>query len=51
MKFIYIDLYNRMQEMFQYFDENEVDDILERGCISAQKNSQKRLLNLFIFKI
>ena len=31
MEFIYIDLYNRMQEMFQYFDENEVDDILERG--------------------
>ena len=40
-----------MQEMFQYFDEDEVDDILERGCISAQKNSRKRwvLPNLFIF--
>ena len=31
MEFIYIDSYNRMQEMFQYFDEDEVDDILERG--------------------
>ena len=51
MEFIYIDLYNRMQEMFQYFDEDEVDDILERGCISAQKFSKKITKFVHFFKI